>query len=282
MKNLELFWKILVYHNKPMSFRIILNYLGQKMNKTEIYRTINWGLICGIVDKTEKNQLVLATSSILEGKKFRLYINPSLDEVKAVNNTKEIVNINANLGMLIIPIKKTDAIETKSTVKYNFQNLCYSLKTLSNVTNNLIGIESPQKKHGYVFNAFSNQFDEFKSDVQSGTVLFRDKIGANYFHYFFQSENQFYAVPENNWEIIESLKLLVQFELKNKFVYDKELELLTCKYVSIPYLLERIFMFAHIMNEGNISINRCYRISLNDLNFCNKIIFENRLNITYE
>lgn len=281
--NLELLWKLLVYHNKPMHFKVIYNYLIQFMSKHEIYKTIRDGLNLALIDRTGKNQLILSKTSVLRGKNHTLIINPSLNDIKQLQETNTQTEHNPISGIVILSHKNSKAaIEYLDAVNYNFQNLCRSVGKIMAVLNQLKQIDSEAPISGYPFDPFSNSFSKDKKNINGDLVLFEHKININYSKYFLVKDSVLFVLPENNLEVLDCVKLLTQLTLPSKFNYSRQNGILHCRFCTIPFFIERVLSMAHIMKCGEISTERKYNLSLDELNILNKIVFETRLNISYE
>ena len=107
-------------------------------------------------------------------------------------------------------------------------------------------------------------------------------MNSNYSQYYLLKEQLIYAIPENNKDLLDTIKLLCQIDSPNKFIYNKENSILTCQYCTIPFFIERILVIAHIMNTGLLPLNRNYFITSVELNYFNKTIFKNKFNLIYE
>lgn len=283
MTNLELLWKLLVYHNKPMHFKIISNYLIQFMSKNEIYKTIRVGLCVGLIDRTWRNQLILSKTSVLRGKDHTLFINPSLNDVQQLQEINSQTALGPISGIVILSHKNSNQdIDLRDAINYSFHNICRSVGKIIAVLNHLKPIDSEASISGYPFDPFSNSFSKDKKNINGELVLFEHKININYSKYFLVKDSVLFVLPENNYEVLDSVKLLTQLKLPNKFNYSRQNGILHCQFCTIPFFIERVLSLAHLMKCGEISTERKYNLSLDELNFLNKIVFETSLNITYE
>ena len=283
IKNLQLLWKLLVLHNKPMNLKVLLNYLEQFMSINESYRTIEKSLTLAFIDKTKNNQYSLSQNYWLKGIEYTISINPSLNEINYLKENTKIDFRDVFNGVVIF---KSDSnllgVEKNKIIPFNFKNICSSVGAIENVLSNLISIGENNEVIGYPFSSFSNSFSETQTKITNKFALYKQKINTHYSQYYLLKEQIIYAIPENNKDLLDTIKLLCQIDSPNKFIYDKKKSILTCKYCTIPYFIERILVIAHIMNTGLIPLNRNYFITSVELNYFNKTIFKNKFNLKYE
>lgn len=268
----QLIYSYLLYQSKEkITFASIQKYVEQMgVERAEINSVLRNLLIHGVIDKTDRNKLCLAETATIHKETYCYSVNLPKDEVERLLNNDAIIQTGAGWYLH----KSTE--RTNKTFSFS-----KSIKSLGFILNFLeLCSEFNISTFDERYNPSTLIFEEKKSEkINDG--LYSKKINDYYKQFYIVIDGKVYYLPENNYEMLSTVKLYFESELANKWMYDDGKQLVKIQFLTVPYYVERLLFINHILVKKKVPLDRTYHLSKMDLNNLKKYYFKENINITY-
>lgn len=264
----ELLYHIFVHNfnkgEKSISFekikRVISNNISEfddtKRNFNFLYKLLKFG----IIDKVEKNKYALSNSVLITNSKndFTLGVNIPTEVLKL---NKDFI-INEYLGLTIFKVTKIKVAE------YEIDSMFFDLdKTISQLHSTSAIIKNWKSVNGNEIGQFTKleKYNPYNGKWEHATIIENNCLYKFYlfndvfYKYLFFAKNQYYIIELEEYEKLNTLKLMDAN--KSLFKYDSLTNSLKLKpYHAYPVYLYKILLLNHIMNFGEIPMNNEFKI----------------------
>lgn len=268
----QLIYSYLLYQSKEkITFASIQKYVEQMgVERAEINSVLRNLLIHGVIDKTERNKLCLAETATICKETYCYSVNLPKDEVESLLNNDAIIQKGAGWYLH----KSTERTNKIFSFSKSIKSLGFILNFLESCSE--FNISTFDER----YNPFSLKFDELRSQ-KNDEGLYSKKINDFYKQHYVVLAGKVYYIPDNNYEILSTVRLYFESELANKWLYDEDKELIKIQFLTLPYYVERLLFLNHILVMQKVPLDRTYHLSNMDLNNLKKYYFKENIKITY-
>lgn len=264
-----LLYNIFVYNynsgEKSLSFdrikRLLSNEISEYDNDKLNFNCLFHLLKHGIIDKVDKNRFSLSNSVIITNMKNTIKVGLNLPEEILKNNNHLIKK--EYLGLTIFEgsnINIHDYDVSKMVFMLNesidlLQPLKYIIKNWEPVAYDELGKITKSEK----YNSEKCKFENSTDNAENNKLYKLYFYNGNYFKYLFLFNNQYYLIGSDEYEKVNTLKLINAN--KTLFKYKKLSEELKLNpNHTYPVYFYKIMLLNHIMTTGDIPTNHHFKI----------------------
>lgn len=283
-----LLYDIFVYNynigEKTISFdrikRLLSNNISDFENDKLNFDCLFQLLKLGLIDKAENNRYSLSNTSIITNAKNNFTIG--------VNFPEEILKKNNHLikqqylGLTIFEGSNVDIIDYEANkmcfILSNCIDLLQPFKALiinwKPVDFNDIGLITKVEN----YNSDRCTWEKCKDGIENNKLYKCYLYNENYFKYLFMNKNKCFLIDPDEYEKVNTLKLINSN--KSLFKFNRlSSEIKLKSYYTYPVYLYKIMFLNHVMQTGDIPVNNQFKIELKQFLKISKIL---NLNYTLE